>query len=155
MLVASKQVTPSLCPSQPMRWISFTFKYDSGSSFSWGLFQEGEGAAPAAGCLTKGWVFWEALHTHRLDQNHLDNGGNPRFQGFGVVFQLLAWTPVDLFPQLCKLARHMGRVAVQNWWVASCNAARMVENDHLEPRVGQGRGRALAKRPPKEVALIS
>lgn len=64
--------------------------------------------------LTKGWVLGEALHTHRLARNHLHDGRITRFQGFGVVLQLLAGASVDLLLQLSKLAGDVCGVAVDD-----------------------------------------
>lgn len=90
--------------------------------------------------LTKGWVLGEALHTHRLAGDHLHDGRIARFQGLGVVLQLLAGPSVNLLLQLGKLAGDVCGVAVDDRRVASADLAGVVQDDHLGNRAVSGQG---------------
>lgn len=95
---------------------------------------------PKSCSLTEGWVLGEALHTHRLARDHLHDGRVARFQGLGVVLQLLAGAPVDLLLQLSKLAGDVCGVAVDDGRVAGADLAGVVQDDHLGDRAVSGQG---------------
>lgn len=88
--------------------------------------------------LTEGWVLGEALHTHRLARNHLHDGRIARFQGLGVVLQLLAGAPVDLLLQLGELAGDVCGVAVDDGRVAGADLPGVVQDDHLGDTAASG-----------------
>ena len=81
--------------------------------------------------LTQGRVLREALHTHGLSRDHLNNGGITRFQGLGVVLKLLSGTTVDLLLELAELAGNVCSVAIEHRGVTLRDLARVVQNDHL------------------------
>ena len=53
--------------------------------------------------MTKWRVVREALNTHGLARDHINNGSIARLQEFGAIFQLLTRTTIDLFFKLSKL----------------------------------------------------
>lgn len=80
---------------------------------------------------TKWWVLREALHTHGLPGDHVNDGCVARLQGLGVVLQLLARAPVNLLLQLSELTGDVGRVAVQHRGVAGTDLTWVVQDDDL------------------------
>jgi len=84
------------------------------------------------GKATEWSVLGEGLHAHRLLGDHLHNGGISRLDVRGVVFQLLTGTTIDLLEQVAELAGDVGRVAIDDWGVASIDLTRMVQDDDLE-----------------------
>jgi len=81
--------------------------------------------------LTKRGVGREALHTHGLARDHVNNGSISRFKSLGVVLKLLARTTVDFLLELSKLAGDVSSVAVQHWGVALRDLPRVVQDDDL------------------------
>lgn len=77
-------------------------------------------------------VLREALHTHGLPGDHINNGGISRLQGLGVVLELLTRATVNLFLQLSKLARNVCSVAVQHGGISSTDLTRVVQDNHLQ-----------------------
>ena len=76
-------------------------------------------------------IIWEFFHTHRLRWYHLDYGGISWLDHFGVVFQLLAGTTINLLKQFCKFASNMGSMAIQHWTVACMNFSWVVKDNDL------------------------
>lgn len=84
--------------------------------------------------LTKWRVLREALNTHGLARNHIDNGSISRLEGFGVVLQLLARAAINLFLELCELAGDVSCVTVQHRSIARTDLARVIKDDHLQSK---------------------
>uniref|UniRef100_A0A673T8W8 Uncharacterized protein n=1 Tax=Suricata suricatta TaxID=37032 RepID=A0A673T8W8_SURSU len=73
----------------------------------------------------------EALNTHGLARNHINNGSVTRFQELGTIFQLFPRTTVNLLLQLSELAGDVGGVTVQHRCIAGTDLAWMVQDNHL------------------------
>uniref|UniRef100_A0A8D0N541 Uncharacterized protein n=1 Tax=Sus scrofa TaxID=9823 RepID=A0A8D0N541_PIG len=69
------------------------------------------------GTLTQRRIVREALNTHGLARNHIDNGSITRFQELGAIFQLFPRTTINLLLQFSKLAGNVSCVAIQHRWV--------------------------------------
>lgn len=82
--------------------------------------------------LTKGRVVREALDTHGLPWDHLNDSCVSGLEGLGVVLKLLAGTTVDLLLELTELAGDVSCVAIQNGGIALGNLSRVVQDDDLE-----------------------
>lgn len=83
------------------------------------------------GKTSKGWVVGESLHAHGLGRNHLDNGGIPRFDELGSVFDGFTGTTIDLLEELGEFAGNVGSVAIEHRSVTSTDLTGVVENDDL------------------------
>jgi hypothetical protein len=84
--------------------------------------------------LTEGRVRLEALHTHGLAWDHVDDGGVSALHALGQILNLLAGTTIDLLLELVELAGDVSGVAIQDWGIALGDGARVVQDDHLETR---------------------
>uniref|UniRef100_A0A5F9DKM0 Uncharacterized protein n=1 Tax=Oryctolagus cuniculus TaxID=9986 RepID=A0A5F9DKM0_RABIT len=73
----------------------------------------------------------EALNTHGLAGNHINNGSITRFQKFRAIFQLLSRTTINFFLQLSKLASNVSCVTIQYRGIPSTDLTWMVQDDHL------------------------
>lgn len=90
--------------------------------------------------LTKWWVLREALHTHGLARDHVNNGSISRLQELGVVFKLLPRATVNLFLELSKLACDVCSVTIQHRGIASADLTRVVQDNHLDGNRGTHEG---------------
>jgi hypothetical protein len=86
----------------------------------------------ACGLLTKRRVFLEALHTHGLAGDHVNDGSVSRLQELGGILKLLAGTTVDLLLELAKLAGDVSSVAIQYRGIALGDLAGVVQDDDLK-----------------------
>ncbi|XP_059243584.1 uncharacterized protein LOC132009387 [Mustela nigripes] len=73
----------------------------------------------------------EALNTHRLARNHINNGSVTRFQELGTILHLFSRTTIYLLLQLSKLASNVSCVTIQHRCIPSTNLAWMVQDNHL------------------------
>uniref|UniRef100_A0A4X1V7C3 Uncharacterized protein n=1 Tax=Sus scrofa TaxID=9823 RepID=A0A4X1V7C3_PIG len=76
-------------------------------------------------------ILREALNTHGLARNHIDNGSITRFQELGAVFQLFPRTKINLLLQFSKLAGNVSCVAIPHRCVTNTDLARIVQDNHL------------------------
>ncbi|XP_037662209.1 LOW QUALITY PROTEIN: uncharacterized protein LOC119511752 [Choloepus didactylus] len=76
-------------------------------------------------------IIREALNTHGLARNHINDGSITRFQKFGAIFQLLTRMMINLLLQLSKLASNVSCVTIQHRCIASTDLAWMVQDNHL------------------------
>uniref|UniRef100_A0A7N4NLS3 Uncharacterized protein n=1 Tax=Sarcophilus harrisii TaxID=9305 RepID=A0A7N4NLS3_SARHA len=82
--------------------------------------------------LTQRRIIREALHTHRLAWNHVNDGSITRFQEFRAIFQLLTRTTINLLLQFSKLASNVSSVTIQNRCIACTDLAWMVQDNDLK-----------------------
>uniref|UniRef100_A0A4W2DQD4 Uncharacterized protein n=1 Tax=Bos indicus x Bos taurus TaxID=30522 RepID=A0A4W2DQD4_BOBOX len=79
----------------------------------------------------QGRIIREALDTHGLARNHINDGSVTRFQEFRAIFQLFPRTTINLLLQLSKLASNVSCVTIQHRCISSTDLAWMVQNNHL------------------------
>ncbi|KAB1279495.1 hypothetical protein Cadr_000006834 [Camelus dromedarius] len=73
----------------------------------------------------------DALNTHGLARNHVNNGSITRFQELGTIFQLFPRMTVNLLLQFSKLASNVSCVTIQYRCISSTDLAWMVQDNHL------------------------
>uniref|UniRef100_A0A4W2FZC4 Uncharacterized protein n=1 Tax=Bos indicus x Bos taurus TaxID=30522 RepID=A0A4W2FZC4_BOBOX len=81
--------------------------------------------------MAQGRIIREALDTHRLARNHINDGSVTRFQEFRAIFQLFPRTMINLLFQLSKLASNVSCLTIQHRCISSTDLAWMVQNNHL------------------------
>uniref|UniRef100_A0A9L0JRD8 Uncharacterized protein n=1 Tax=Equus asinus TaxID=9793 RepID=A0A9L0JRD8_EQUAS len=81
--------------------------------------------------MTQRRIVREALNTHGLARNHINNGSITRFQEFGATFQLLPRMKINLLFQLSKLVSSVSLVTIQHSCIRSTDLAWMVQDNHL------------------------
>uniref|UniRef100_A0A8I5R221 Uncharacterized protein n=1 Tax=Papio anubis TaxID=9555 RepID=A0A8I5R221_PAPAN len=76
----------------------------------------------------------EALNTHRLARNHINNGSITRLQKFRAIFQFFTRTAINLFLQLSKLAcNHLSSEAsCFHWWVVFAVTSNVATTNILD-----------------------
>uniref|UniRef100_G1TVQ6 Uncharacterized protein n=1 Tax=Oryctolagus cuniculus TaxID=9986 RepID=G1TVQ6_RABIT len=81
--------------------------------------------------MTQRRIVREALNTHGLAGNHINNDSITRFQEFRAIFQLLSRMMINCFLQLSKLASNVSCVTIQYRGIPSTDLTWMVQDDHL------------------------
>merc|ERR1712002_4556 len=77
------------------------------------------------------WVFGESFDAHWFLWGKDSNGGISGFDEFGVVFEFLTGTTIDLFLELRELAGNVSCVAIKDWSISSVDLTRVVQDDDL------------------------
>uniref|UniRef100_A0A8C6FJT9 Uncharacterized protein n=1 Tax=Moschus moschiferus TaxID=68415 RepID=A0A8C6FJT9_MOSMO len=73
--------------------------------------------------MAQGRIVREALDTHGLARNHINDGSVTRFQEFRAIFQLLPGMTINLLLQLSKLASNVSCVTIQHRCISSTDLA--------------------------------
>jgi len=73
----------------------------------------------------------EWLDAHWLRWVHADDGSLSRFDEFGVVFELLTGSSINLFEDFGEFAGDMGGVAIEDRGVTLVDFTRVVQDDDL------------------------
>ena len=77
------------------------------------------------------WIVSEGLNTHGLGRNHFHDSSVARLDEFGIVFDGLASSAIDLLKKLGEFASNVSGMAVKNRSITSANLTRMVEDNDL------------------------
>lgn len=83
------------------------------------------------GKTSQRWVLYEGLHAHGLAGNQLDDSSITALHMFGVVFELLATSSINLLLEFGKLASNVSGVAIKHRSIASMDLTRVIQNDNL------------------------